>query len=555
MTLCAALRAQRSLAPFRIPDASAGSGGGGAATRAIARVSPAGFPAAAAAEAAPRRRLADSAWVASTDAALPLADVLASAASAKGWRAPLRGALGAEVARVLGGGVVPGSLTLVGGDPGVGKSTLLLQLAALLTKHGEAAAAAPKSAGKAAAAEKAAADDSGDDGSDDEESERPVLYVSGEESVEQVASRAARLGVSPRGLYLMAATNVESILATMASLRPRAMVVDSIQTVYLDEVAGSAGSVSQVRECASALLRAAKGSGTPVFLVGHVTKGGDIAGPRTLEHIVDVVLYLEGEALREFRLLRGVKHRFGATDAVGVFSMAESGLLPIANPSAAFLGRAVTPAGVGAAVTVTCEGTRPMALEVQALCAPAYQPADGASGGGAGGGGNAAQFVPSRRSATGIKPQRLNLLLAVLSKRALGPGLYSNDVFVNVVGGMQLDEPATDLAICAAIGAAFYDAQLPGDVAFVGEVGLGGELRAVPQAERRVAEAARLGFTRVVVPVAGGAGAAGAAKHPGCRVVPCATVAAALEEALGAAAMASRRGKGRKGGGADASDA
>jgi DNA repair protein RadA/Sms len=492
-----------------------------------------------------RRRPASSAWVTSTDAALPLADVLASAAAGKGWRAPLVGALGAEVSRVLGGGVVPGSLTLVGGDPGVGKSTLLLQLAALLAAP-EAEAPEPAKKGAKAAAKP---DDSEDDDSDDDEdARRPVLYVSGEESVEQVASRASRLGLSPRGVYLMAATNVESILETMATLRPRAVVVDSIQTVYLDEVAGSAGSVSQVRECASALLRAAKGSGTPVFLVGHVTKGGDIAGPRTLEHIVDVVLYLEGEALREFRLLRGVKNRFGATDEVGVFSMAEGGLIPITNPSAAFLGRAVTPHGVGAAVTVTCEGTRPMALEIQALCAPAYQAADaGAAGSSAGGGsGGMTQFVPSRRSATGIKPQRLNLLLAVLSKRALGPGLYSNDVFVNVVGGMQLDEPATDLAICAAIGAAFFDAQLPGDVAFVGEVGLGGELRAVPQAERRVAEAARLGFTRVLVPVAGGAGAVGAAKYPGCRVVPCATVAAALEEALGAAAMTSRRGKSRK---------
>jgi DNA repair protein RadA/Sms len=242
--------------------------------------------------------------------------------------------------------------------------------------------------------------------------------------------------------------------------------------------------------------------------------------------------------------------------------MAEAGLIAVPNPSAAFLGRVVSAEGVAAAVTVTCEGTRPMLLEIQALCAPVV------SFGGTGGGGDdsdagdgtrrggkeprAPQAFPARRSATGIKPQRLHLLLAVLSKRALGPALYANDVFVNVVGGLQLDEPATDLALCAAVGAAFFDAPLPGDVAFIGEVGLGGELRAVPQAERRVAEAARLGFTRVIVPVAGGAGASTAAKHAGCRVIACDTVAAALSEALGPGVFSAdpftKGGSGKSGG-------
>ncbi len=385
-----------------------------------------------------------------------------------------------------------------------------------------------------------------------------------------MASRALRLGLPATGVSLMAATRVESILDAMASLQPRAVVVDSIQTVFLDEVAGSAGSVSQVRECATALLHAAKRSGAPVFLVGHVTKAGDIAGPRTLEHIVDVVLYLEGEALREFRLLRGVKNRYGATDEVGVFAMQAAGLAAVPNPSAAFLGRAVSAAGVAAAVTVACAGTRPLLLEVQALCAPAVALGRGDGGGGGdsrgggGGGGGQQQAYGPRRSATGVKPQRLHLLLAVLAQRALGPALYSRDVFVNVVGGLQLDEPAADLALCAAVGAAFLDAPLPGDVAFIGEVGLGGELRAVPQAERRVAEAARLGFTRVLVPKAGftvAAGAAAAKQHAGCRVVLCETVAAALAEVLGAGALgggAKRRGGGgarRGGGGAGGADA
>jgi DNA repair protein RadA/Sms len=361
-----------------------------------------------------------------------------------------------------------------------------------------------------------------------------------------VANRAKRLGLPSSRLLLMAATRVESILEQMASLRPRAVIVDSIQTVFLDEVSGAAGSVSQVRECATALLHAAKRSGAPVFLVGHVTKSGDIAGPRTLEHIVDVVLYLEGEALREYRLLRGVKNRYGATDEVGVFSMAEAGLVAVPNPSAAFLGRAVSADGVAAAVTVTCEGTRPMLLEIQALCAPVVSYGDKAGGGGGdkggeGGGKPSLPAYPARRSATGVNRERLHQLLAVLSKRALGPGLYAHDVFVNVVGGLTLDEPAADLALCAAVGAAFFDTDLPGDVAFIGEVGLGGELRAVPQAERRIAEAARLGFTRVIVPLAGrggggGGGAAAATPPPaphGCRVVPCDSVAAALAEALG----------------------
>jgi len=440
---------------------------------------------------------------------------------------PLPGPLGAELSRVLGGGVVPGSLVLVGGDPGVGKSTLLLQLAGLL------AAGADAETG-------------------------PVLYVSGEESQAQVAARAARLGLAARQgpgpgpadrLFLRAETSVDRILEEMALLQPRAVIVDSIQTVFLDEVTGSAGSVSQVRECATALLHAAKRSGAPVFLVGHVTKSGDIAGPRTLEHIVDVVLYLEGEALREFRVLRGVKNRYGSTDDIGLFAMETQGLAAVANPGAAFLSRPVTPAGVGAATCVTCgpEGaSRPMALEVQALAVPTAPPSQhGAAEG-------ASNFRPALRSATGVRPQRLSLLLAVLAKRALGAQVFTHDVFVNVVGGILLEEPAADLAICLALAAAFRDLPLPGDAAFFGEVGLGGELRPVPQLERRALEAARLGFKRCIVPTsAAAADAAATIRKAGCELVQCATVVAAVEAVLG---TPPKRGRGVRSGGGEVGD-
>lgn len=496
-----------SLKPFTPPDASSATGGGGgAAARVLARV-PLSAPsqsatADASSPSSPRVR---SGWVTASSAAQSLSSVLASGAASPGWRLVLRGELGAEVSRVLGGGVVPGSLTLVGGDPGVGKSTLLLQMASLLADAEPVSGGPPLPQG-------------------------PVLYVSGEESVQQVAARAQRLNLPPDSLHLLAATRVEAILQAMAELSPRAVVVDSIQTVYLDEATGSAGSVSQVRECATALLHAAKSGGAPVFLVGHVTKSGDIAGPRTLEHIVDVVLYLEGEALREFRLLRGVKNRYGAADEIGVFEMVAAGMRAVPNPSAAFLASRVVADGVASAVSVTLEGSRPLLLEIQALCAPQPSRGDDAADG------KQAYVMPARRSAVGVLPQRLNLLLAVLSKRVLGPGLYANDVFVNVVGGLQLDDPATDLALCAAISAAFHDTSLPADMAFVGEVGLGGELRAVPQTERRVAEAARLGFLQVCVPAAGFSESK-VARTDKCRVVPCANVADVMKVALGEAVM------------------
>lgn len=342
---------------------------------------------------------------------------------------------GKEFGRVLGGGIVPGSLVLVGGDPGVGKSTLLLQVAGLLAEG------TPPATGPA-----------------------PVLYVSGEESVEQVKSRADRMGIAAEDLFLFSATDLELILRWMAELGPRAVVIDSIQTVYLPEATGSAGSVSQVRECAAALLRAAKRSGAVVFLVGHVTKAGEIAGPRVLEHVVDVVLYMEGERLQSHRLLRSVKNRFGATDEVGVFAMAPEGLVAVANPSELFLGErglAEEDGGGGgaAAVAVTMQGTRPILLEVQALCSPVSEP-------------------PGTRRANGVDLQRLPLLLAVLQKQA-GLPLHRQDIFVNVVGGLQLKEPAADAAVAAAIASSYFDKPLPRTTAFVGELGLHGELRSV----------------------------------------------------------------------------
>jgi len=444
--------------------------------------------------------------VAPSGGAQPLSAVLAASAASAGraWRLGLGScALSAELQRVLGGGVVPGSLTLVGGDPGVGKSTLLLQLLALLSEG----------LGR--------------------ESEQCVLYCSAEESGAQVASRAQRLGLGAAGerLQLLTCTRVEEVLAALAALRPAACVVDSIQTVYLDEAAGSAGSVSQVRECATALLHAAKSSGTPIFLVGHVTKGGDIAGPRTLEHIVDVVLYLEGEALRELRLLRGVKNRFGAADEVGVFEMCPGGLRAVANPSAAFLASRTRQPGLASAVAVVLQGARPFLMEVQALCAPARErPED-------------APPAIARRQAVGVKPQRLALLLAVLAKRSgCGPALFGAEVFVNVVGGRELDDPAADLALAAALAAAHADAQLPHDAAFIGELGLGGELRSVPLTERRLAEAARLGFKTIVVPRAGHDAAAARAAAGDAEVVPCATLAEALK-AVGLGGGGGARGK------------
>lgn len=349
-----------------------------------------------------------------------------------------------EFSRVLGGGIVPGSLVLVGGDPGIGKSTLLLQVSALMAE----------TIGK-------------------------VLYVSGEESVRQMKMRAQRLGLTTDQLYLLMQTNLNIIVEHIQELVPKMVVVDSIQTVYLDELKSTAGSISQVRQCASRLMQVAKGEGIPIFLVGHVTKAGAIAGPKVLEHIVDTVLYLEGDRFHAYRLLRSVKNRFGATSEVGVFEMGSQGLIEVANPSEAFLAERL-PNAAGSTIAVTLEGTRPLLVEIQALA-------------------STTSFGLPRRTANGVDFNRLLLLVAVLNKR-VGVRLFDQDVFVNVVGGLKINEPAADLAVATAIASSFKSTPVAADLAIVGEIGLSGELRAVGQLSKRLNEAAKLGFKRCLVP-------------------------------------------------------
>jgi DNA repair protein RadA/Sms len=349
-----------------------------------------------------------------------------------------------EANRVLGGGLVPGALVLVSGDPGIGKSTLLMQIAADLAG-----------------------------------AEGRVLYVSAEESPQQLKLRAERLNVAQDGLFVIAETDVETIIAHAAAMQPKLLVVDSIQTVALESVQSTAGSVTQVRESTAALMRWAKTSHIPVLIVGHVTKEGAIAGPRVLEHMVDVVLYLEGDRFGQYRVLRAVKNRFGSTDEVGVFEMAGVGLLEVRNPSEAFLQERVTNAA-GATVAVTVEGTRPILVEVQALTSPT-------------------PYGTPRRTANGIDTNRLLLLTAVLSRR-VGLALGEQDIFVNVVGGLKIAEPAADLAVCAAIASAFKAVRVDPTAVCIGEVGLSGELRSVRDLDRRLMEAASLGFTRAIVP-------------------------------------------------------
>jgi DNA repair protein RadA/Sms len=347
----------------------------------------------------------------------------------------------AEFDFVLGGGIVPGSVVLVGGEPGIGKSTLLLQCAANLESAGV-----------------------------------PALYVSGEESPSQVRLRADRLGEPAGAVHVLGETQLEAILHHAGALGARVVFVDSIQTTYTDELEGAPGNVGQVRECAARLMRFAKEAGPAVFLVGHVTKGGGIAGPRTLEHIVDTVLYFEGEATLDHRILRAVKNRFGSVDEIGVFEMTAAGLAPVPDPAAAFLAGRHT--GVsGSAVTAMMEGTRPMLVEIQALAAKA-------------------EFGTPQRVATGLDHRRLAVLLAVLERRGRTP-VGGLDVFVNVTGGVRLLEPSTDLAVLAALVSSVHDRPLPADALFLGEVGLGGEVRPVAGAERRLIEAERQGFRRV----------------------------------------------------------
>ncbi len=378
-----------------------------------------------------------------------------------------------EMDRVLGGGLVPGSLVLIGGDPGIGKSTLLLQASAALASV-----------------------------------DKPVLYVSGEESAQQIKLRAERLGLAGDGLYVLTETNMDAIIGHLEQFEPRLVVVDSIQTVYLDELDSAAGSVSQVRESAARLMQVAKNRAISVFLIGHVTKAGAIAGPRVLEHIVDTVLYLEGDRFHAYRLLRCVKNRFGASSEVGVFEMRDIGMAEVTNPSEVFLAERLLNAA-GSAIAVTLEGTRPLLVEIQALS-------------------STTSFGNPRRTANGIDFNRLLLLVAVLSKR-VGVRLSDQDVFVNVVGGLRVGEPAADLALACSIVSSFRDVPVAGDLAIVGEVGLSGELRAVSQLDTRLKEAAKLGFDRCLVPQSR---QLSRLKLPGIEILTARSVAQALEIAL-----------------------
>lgn len=349
-----------------------------------------------------------------------------------------------ELDRVLGGGVVDGSLVLVGGDPGIGKSTLLTQLCANMARDGAC-----------------------------------VMYVSGEESARQIKMRAKRLGAADAGFYVLSENDMNTVEKRMLELSPMVMVVDSIQTMYLPEMASAPGSVSQVRESAAALMRLAKQSGCSIFLVGHVTKEGFIAGPRILEHMVDAVLYFEGDRQHQYRLLRAVKNRFGSVNELGMFEMAETGMLEVENASEALLSERAHGAS-GSVVMCTMEGSRPLLTDVQALVATSA-------------------FGNPRRMASGVDQGRLALLLAVLEKR-VGLRMYDQDVYINIAGGMSLTEPAADLALCMSVASSFRNRAIGGEWAVMGEVGLAGEVRAISQADRRVAECGRMGFNKVIIP-------------------------------------------------------
>ena len=377
-----------------------------------------------------------------------------------------------ELDRVLGGGLVQGSVSLIGGDPGIGKSTLLIQAMALLAEQ------------------------------------MPVLYVSGEESAEQISLRARRLGLPGERVQLLTETCVERIIGLAQEHRPRVLVLDSIQTFYTEQLQSAPGSVAHVRESAARLVRFAKQTGTSLFLVGHVTKEGALAGPRVLEHMVDTVLYFEGESGGPFRLVRAIKNRFGAVNELGVFAMTDKGLREVANPSAIFLSRHEDQVP-GSAILVTREGTRPLLVEVQALVdqSPLGNP---------------------RRVALGLEQNRLSMLLAVLHRHG-GIGMYDQDVFLNVVGGVRVTEPAADLAVLMAVLSSFRDQPLAQDLVTFGEVGLAGEIRPVPSGQERLREAAKHGFRRAIVPKAN------APRRPieGLEVVPVNRVGEALEAALG----------------------
>jgi DNA repair protein RadA/Sms len=398
----------------------------------------------------------------------PLADV--SSDSAPRWPSGI-----SELDRVLGGGLMPGSLVLVGGDPGIGKSTLLLQLAM----------AAARGTGA-----------------------RRVLYVSGEESEEQVRLRAARIGVPPEALLIFCDTDLDAVLEAASGANPAVVIVDSIQTMARADLEGGPGTVSQVRECALALLHFAKGSGAAVFLVGHVTKDGAVAGPRVLEHMVDAVLYLEGERYQHYRVLRAAKNRFGSTNELGVFEMTDEGLAEVPNPSAVFLSDSAR-REPGSAVVASLEGSRPLLVEVQALVSSSF-------------------YATPQRVTSGFDSRRLAVLLAVLERRA-GLRLGRHDVFLTAAGGLTLDEPGTDLGVALAIASSFRSRPvLPGTIA-CGEVSLSGEVRRVPRLDARLREAAQVGFQRAGVPAA----QAGEGRGVALEIVPLGTLREALEKLLG----------------------
>jgi DNA repair protein RadA/Sms len=379
-----------------------------------------------------------------------------------------------ELNRVLGGGIVPGSLILVGGDPGIGKSTLLLQTSFALTQ-----------------------------------AEQKVLYISGEESIKQTKLRADRLNASSPLLYVLCETNLELIEEAIQETEPNFLVIDSIQTMYHPAIASAPGTVAQVRECTGHFMRIAKGKGIATVLVGHVTKEGAIAGPRLLEHMVDCVLYFEGERHHSYRLLRAVKNRFGSTNEIGIFEMQELGLVEVSNPSELFLSE--RPLGVaGSTVVASMEGTRPVLVEIQALI-------------------STTNFPSPRRMATGIDHNRLSLIMAVLEKR-MGMFLQNQDAYLNVAGGVKLDEPAVDLAVAISIASSFRDQPTrPYDVVF-GEIGLTGEVRGVSRIDQRVKEAEKLGFRRVIMPEKS---LKGWTHPPGMEIIGVNTVSEALKAALG----------------------
>ncbi|HCD41242.1 MAG TPA: DNA repair protein RadA [Firmicutes bacterium] len=378
----------------------------------------------------------------------------------------------AELDRVLGGGIVPGSVVLIGGDPGIGKSTLLLQVSGAVS------------------------------------TDTKVLYVSGEESSNQVKLRGDRLGIRSDNLLILPEVDLERIEYWIENTSPGLVVIDSIQTVFTKDLTSAPGSVSQVSQCASRLMRKAKELEIPICLVGHVTKQGAIAGPKVLEHIVDTVLYFEGERHHSFRILRCVKNRFGSTNEIGVFQMGDSGLSEITNPSEVFLsGRSHTVAG--SCVTASVEGTRPILVEIEALV-------------------TRTPFGVPRRTTTGIDSNRVAIILAVLEKRA-GLGLSMCDVYVSVAGGARLNEPATDLAVACAVASSFRNALCHPDVVIIGEVGLSGEIRGVSRIESRVAEAAKIGFKKCIIPASN---RAVLTEHESLQVIPVRTISEALEHAM-----------------------